>query len=1173
MTDSGNGQPNTEKSSNYPVGAQKASEVYSKSWQYTLYNLAIPTIYGTIGGVAGGVVGGSVGGAVGSIAGPAGTTLGATWGAKIFASMGAGAASKLASTLDKEGVGKELEQNIFIYKALGHKDLRTKLGEKGSEWVGKESLKYQENNPTYSNEASRLLANKWNSWTGVREGELNSFQKGWNSVLDNFKEDNVFDELKDLVKIRVAEVSGEEEPVSKEEELVSKEVKPEDLERLESLIGLELSDWVTGDKNFINGLIDKINNNLTNPDNPDNSNNLKGIELLSELYANLKLRLYDRSWSSGAQEVGLAAVTGAAVGGVGGAVGMIPINNVFADRAVITGARASTSGTMSWLLGEKMSWSQWFQTFAVSEVGAESGAVLGMAANNALNQYQLNEYRQDVTKEFDKLSLEEQHLVLNRADITIGGTDPGHHISLSSVAQDKLKELKLCIAEYNVQSAADHLLISKPEQHASSGGTNEDPSRTDFDDQAPRRRLGNGLLNGLNALHNNVMDGHVPPNITATLKNIALHIKTHDEACKLLDTILATHNGEARVAHSESNNQTHIDYCADPDKAAVILDYIASSEELSKLVESDKGLHHSFHKVYNNIISYNTHNGPNKDISLNHNVRTIYNVTDDAPTEGHKVDTKQLADLRALANVIQKHGDSDKQYWTLEGSDVFREQRAIERLKLGVSEMDGEPIKWGVLQTVVYDGILSPKELQNIIDSKDGWNALEKIESNHHMSDLFSQFVGDNGQLNDGVNKDHYLDAVDAYIGKLDENDSYEWKEIFGQLGGVGDLSEEKKAMYLDTLKSSVEDGKLTPDILKDIIGGDNGWKDLKEIAGDDNLCKIFNSLLDNNQLNDDMINKYMDHLGHNIQDQAQFDFFKKLRGDEGITLTEVTREGIGQMVHQYEGNHLFDNMQDYLTHLSVPERFIGVVAAALAAACCIGKAASAAVSGDRIPNPSPEDATIEDNIPFFYIRREGTDSTIDTSQITAVGKERIFIMQQDRGSKDAGDYLSQEGNKEYFAAQKNSYVYARGVQSKSGSVLQKEVNIVRHNDMNCLLINDNRLTNASIKIDFTDKGPKLSLVERGNNGARIAICGIQPKDGGDIDAILNSITINVHDIERSTNMKFEKIATELKWKDRGEVEGDAMESKDVQKNIESTYEAIKKAMKNVKKDLIQVRE
>ncbi|MDB2550762.1 hypothetical protein N9X24_02745 [Rickettsiales bacterium] len=80
MTDSGNGQPNTEKSSNYPVGAQKASEVYSKSWQYTLYNLAIPTIYGTIGGVAGGVVGGSVGGAVGSIAGPAGIILGATWG-------------------------------------------------------------------------------------------------------------------------------------------------------------------------------------------------------------------------------------------------------------------------------------------------------------------------------------------------------------------------------------------------------------------------------------------------------------------------------------------------------------------------------------------------------------------------------------------------------------------------------------------------------------------------------------------------------------------------------------------------------------------------------------------------------------------------------------------------------------------------------------------------------------------------------------------------------------------------------------------------------------------------------------------------------------------------------------------------------------------------------------
>ncbi|MDB2550763.1 hypothetical protein N9X24_02750, partial [Rickettsiales bacterium] len=975
-------------------------------------------------------------------------------GAKIFASMGAGAASKFASTLDKEGVGKELEQNIFIYKAHGHED--------------------------------------WNEYFHAKskEGsELSGPQKTLNSVLDYFKKGDVFDELQDLVSAREV-VEGRKGS------------------NLESLINSGI--WTEGNKTFIKGQIAQIQQN------PENTKNLNDIELLSELYANLKLKLYDRTNISDAQEIGLAAVTGAAVGGVGGAVGMIPINNVFADRAVITGARASTSGAMSWLLGEKMSWSQLCQTFVVSEVGAESGAALGVAAHNEWDQYQLNEYRQDVTKELHNLSHDAQQKVLSGAGITIGGTDPDHSISLISATQDELKKLKLSITEHNAQS----------EQHTSSGGvgTKEDLSRTDSSNVgAPERRLDQGpatASEALEKLHNNVMDGNVPPNITATLKNIALHIKTHDEACKLLDTILATYNGEARLEHIKSD-QTHIDYCADPDKAAVILNYIARSEALSKLVESDKGLHRSFVAVYHNIELYNM-DSIHGDIIFNHDqeVHHICDAKNDASDAGFGIgstghsDKAQLADLRALANVIQKHGDSDKQYWTLEGSDVFREQRAIERLKLGVSEMDGEPIKWGVLKTAAYDGILSPKELQDIIDSKDGWNALEKIESNHHMSDLFSQFVGDNGQLKDSVNRGDYLDAVNAYIGKLDDKDSDEWKEIFGQLGGVGDLSEEKKAMYLDTLKSSVEGGKLTPDILKDIIGGDNGWKALKEIAGDDNLCKIFNSLLDNNQLNDDMINKYMDHLGHNIQDQAQFDFFKKLQGDEGITLTEVTRKGIGQMVHQYEGNHLFDNMWDYLTHLNVPERFIGVVAAALAAACCIGKAASAAVSDDRIPNPSPEDATIEDNIPFFYIRREGTDSTIDTSQITAVGKERIFIMQQDKDYQDAGDYLlqSQKG-KDYFTAQKNSYVYARGVQSKSGSVLQKEVNIVRHNDMNCLLINDNRLTNASIKIDFINGEPKLSLVKRGEKDVPIAINDIEANDGVDINAILNSITINVHDI------------------------------------------------------------
>ncbi|MDA7705022.1 hypothetical protein N8772_00885 [Rickettsiales bacterium] len=1080
MTDSDNGQPKTPE------------QAYIDSWKYTRYNLVIPTAYSFIGGVAGGFAGAMVGGVV---AGPFGAALGA----KIFASMGAGAASKLASTLDKEGVGKELEQNIFIYKAHGHED--------------------------------------WNEYFHAKskEGsELSGPQKTLNSVLDYFKKGDVFDELQDLVSAREV-VEGRKGS------------------NLESLINSGI--WTEGNKTFIKGQIAQIQQN------PENTKNLNDIELLSELYANLKLKLYDRTNISDAQEIGLAAVTGAAVGGVGGAVGMIPINNVFADRAVITGARASTSGAMSWLLGEKMSWSQLCQTFVVSEVGAESGAALGVAAHNEWDQYQLNEYRQDVTKELHNLSHDAQQKVLSGAGITIGGTDPDHSISLISATQDELKKLKLSITEHNAQS----------EQHTSSGGvgTKEDLSRTDSSNVgAPERRLDQGpatASEALEKLHNNVMDGNVPLNITATLKNIALHIKTHDEACKLLDTILATHNGEARVVHSESNNQTHIDYCADPDKAAVILDYIASSEALSKLVESDKGLHRSFVAVYHNIELYNM-DSIHGDIIFNHDqeVHHICDAKNDASDAGFGIgstghsDKAQLADLRALANVIQKHGDSDKQYWTLEGSDVFREQRAIERLKLGVSEMDGEPIKWGVLQTAAYDGILSPKELQDIIDSKDGWNALEKIESNHHhMSNLFAKFVNDDGgQLKDSVNRGDYLDAVNAYIGKLDDKDSDEWKEIFGQLGGVGDLSEEKKAMYLDTLKSSVEDGKLTPDILKDIIGGDNGWKDLKEIAGDDNLCKIFNSLLDNNQLNDDMINKYMDHLGHNIQDQAQFDFFKKLQGDEGITLTEVTRKGIGQMVHQYEGNQ---------------ERFIGVVAAALAAACCIGKAASAAVSDDRIPNSVVEDARIEDNIPFFYIRREGIDSTIDTSQITAVGEERIFIMQQDRGSKDAGDYLSREGS-DYFTTETNSYAYAKGMKMVN-HVLQKEVNIVRGNDMSCLLINDCRLKNASIKIDFINGEPKLSLVKRGEKDVPIAINDIEANDDVDINAILNSITINVHDIERSTNMKFEKIATELKGKDRGEVEGAAMTREDVQGNTESTDEAIKKAMKNVKKDLIQVRE
>ena len=165
------------------------------------------------------------------------------------------------------------------------------------------------------------------------------------------------------------------------------------------------------------------------------------------------------------------------------------------------------------------------------------------------------------------------------------------------------------------------------------------------------------------------------------------------------------------------------------------------------------------------------------------------------------------------------------------------------------------------------------------------------------------------------------------------------------------------------------------------------------------------------------------------------------------------------------------------------------------------------------IDTPSPNVTILKPTRHSMAIQNDKIDSS---SELKDVNQKRIF-------SESTNETLN-EGD---------SYVYAKAG-GFINNVLQKEVNIVRNEDMNCLFINDCRLKNASIKIEFKGSEIELSFVNR-DNTAEVGVSEIElslvSRDTKKIESevvkvqdILNSITINVFNQENHKNIKFTKI-------------------------------------------------
>lgn len=170
--------------------------------------------------------------------------------------------------------------------------------------------------------------------------------------------------------------------------------------------------------------------------------------------------------------------------------------------------------------------------------------------------------------------------------------------------------------------------------------------------------------------------------------------------------------------------------------------------------------------------------------------------------------------------------------------------------------------------------------------------------------------------------------------------------------------------------------------------------------------------------------------------------------------------------------------------------------------------------NGNNLPPPIIDKPSSNVRIikPTHHLMGKISDEIDSSSELKDVNEKRIF--------SECINKTLNEGD---------SYVYAKaGVFIEN--VLQKEVNIVRNKDnTNCLLINDCRLKNASIKIEFEgNDNANLSFVKRDNTTEDIDKKEIESNNHNEVGDILNSITINVFNLNGNA-IKFTKIDGETK--------------------------------------------
>lgn len=184
--------------------------------------------------------------------------------------------------------------------------------------------------------------------------------KGWDDFfleklgLDKNPQKKIFEELKTLVEARKIDNTDQDTQEINLQGIINKSGK-----------------WTEDDREF---MLTKIEG-LRKKEPPER--NVEEVKLLSELYANLKLNLYDLDLHSGAKELAISAATGAAVGGVGGSVtaAISPHVPYLIGRFATTGARTATSSAIGALRGKSS-----LQNFFIAEVGAELGTAATVAS-------------------------------------------------------------------------------------------------------------------------------------------------------------------------------------------------------------------------------------------------------------------------------------------------------------------------------------------------------------------------------------------------------------------------------------------------------------------------------------------------------------------------------------------------------------------------------------------------------------------------------------------------------------------------------------------------------------------------------------------------------------------------------------------------------------------------
>ena len=294
--------------------------------------------------------------------------------------------------------------------------------------------------------------------------------------------------------------------------------------------------------------------------------------------------------------------------------------------------------------------------------------------------------------------------------------------------------------------------------------------------------------------------------------------------------------------------------------------------------------------------------------------------------------------------------------------------------------------------------------------------------------------------------------------------------------------------------------------------------KNLQEAKTFQSVDKIFKEIRDDN---DDFASECMRYLNENERVFVD-EYFKKDHVIEGRDFPNA-----------YKNPESATSESDYATDLSeILQNFI---------------ADRYKSSFDLLPlfidTPSPNVTILQPTRHSMAIQNDKIDPS---SELKDVNQKRIF-------SESANKTLNE----------KESYVYAKAG-AFINNVLQKEVNIVRNKDMDCLLINDCRLSNASIKIEFKGSEIELSFVNR-DNTAEVGVSEIElslvSRDTKKIDGevvnvqdILNSITINVFDQHNKKGKIYKDIYTQTK-----PIE---MEAKEAENRIRLIKEVVKPEQK-----------